>query len=670
MLIVLLIVSVLVSAILERVIPRVSLPLIQIALGVLIGIIATQPIEIDFDPEFFLIVFIAPLLFKDAKESDKLGLVRNRQAIFSLGIALVIVIMLVVGFIAHLIEPSISLAAAFALGAALGPTDAVAVSSLSEEADPSRKENALLSGEALINDASGVVAFQFAISAAVTGTFAVATAAWNFAIAFVGGILLGLLLGWLANKISELLIRFGLDSPTFHVLFDVAMPFIFYLVAELLSVSGILAVVAAGIVISVSQNRRIGPTAAELSIVSSSVWSVLAFALNGVVFTILGIELPMAMDDSWYSTQVSNANLLLLVGTITAVVVLTRFIWVLAMEAFGKDRETKERRGWYPGIVRSALVTTMGGPKGAVTLSVVLTIPHLLNSGEAFPQRDLIIFVASGVILCTLLLANFLLPVLAPKKDEEEENEETKAARKIEIFRRVVERLTAVRTRETAASTSLVVASYNDRITRLQTAHDLETFSENDLRVEIVTHQINYLDERLEANDIDSYEGYRYIRRLMGLRNRLIKDRSPWNPKEIAHRLRQVSRSLKARKASSVPQQTASIRANEIHILSLQEAVRYLDWLLQNDSPYPAETISHVMLSYQRSLRNAQQNSPSITSFARTADKVGQIQRLAYNMELDEVQKALDEKRISRATAKEMRENVYLMLVDLEVLGE
>ena len=178
--------TVLLSAILDQLIPRLSLPLIQIALGVIVGLISTDRITITLNPEIFLVLFIAPLLFHEAREANNLSLWRNRRMMLSYAIGLVIAIVLIVGFTVNLIAPSIPLACAFALGAALGPTDRIAVASISERAKIPERLKITLQGESLLNDASGIVSFQFAVAAVVTGTFSLASALKTFAIEFFG----------------------------------------------------------------------------------------------------------------------------------------------------------------------------------------------------------------------------------------------------------------------------------------------------------------------------------------------------------------------------------------------------------------------------------------------------------------------------------------------------
>ena len=168
--------AVLVSAVLEPFLPRVSLPLVQMLLGIVIYFFVDLPHSLSIDSGLFLVLFIAPLLFDESKSANNKLLWTNRSTILGLAIGLVIVLVLCIGFTLNLLVPSVPLAAAFALGAALGPTDSVAVASLSKDIKLNSRQKALLSGEALLNDASGVVSCQFAIAAAVTGAFSLAAA--------------------------------------------------------------------------------------------------------------------------------------------------------------------------------------------------------------------------------------------------------------------------------------------------------------------------------------------------------------------------------------------------------------------------------------------------------------------------------------------------------------
>ena len=183
--------TVLLSSVVTQLVPKVSAPLVQIVLGVVVALITPQSIEIVLDPELFMVMFVAPLLYDEAKNADKAALWHYRGPVLSLAIGLVIVTVFVMGFAVHAALPLVPLAAAFALCAALSPTDPIAVASLSETAEIPKRSGSILKAESLLNDASGIVSFQFAVAAGMTGAFSLAQATGSFAVSFIGGILLG-----------------------------------------------------------------------------------------------------------------------------------------------------------------------------------------------------------------------------------------------------------------------------------------------------------------------------------------------------------------------------------------------------------------------------------------------------------------------------------------------
>lgn len=200
--------AVVLSSFLSRFIPKVSTPLVQIALGALATQMPFFP-DVTLDPELFMVLFIAPLLYLEAHEIDKRELLRSVKLSLSLAIGLAIATMVAVGFVLHSIWPSITLAAALALGAALGPTDAVAVSSLGKEAALTQRQAGVLKGESLFNDASGIVGFQFAIAAAISGVFEIGQSATQFVVSFFGGAIFGLAMGMIADVLFESLRSVG-----------------------------------------------------------------------------------------------------------------------------------------------------------------------------------------------------------------------------------------------------------------------------------------------------------------------------------------------------------------------------------------------------------------------------------------------------------------------------
>lgn len=675
----LLLAAVLVSSVIDQLVPKISSPLIQIGLGLLIGLFVPSQINITLDPDLFLVLFIAPLLYDEAKNVDKTALWHNRQSVLSLAIGLVIVAALIIGFAVHWIEPSITLFAAFALGAALGPTDAVAVASLSKDTGIPARNKSILEGESLINDASGIVAFQFAIAAATTGTFSLMEASVDFAVSFFGGIVIGVAMGYLGNFLVRRVRSWGLENTTFHVLFEVFTPFIIYLVANALGTSGIIAVVAAGLMNAISP-RTLGPSISRMNIVSSSVWRVLSFALNGIVFVLLGTQLPKAMQSTWDDVGIDNGMLIATIVLITVIYVVVRFAWLLAMERIhGRKTPASERPGWKDDMA-SSLVMALGGPKGTITLAVVLTIPLFVTVSDpttgtssliGFPQRELIIFLACGVILVTLLLATFVVPLLAPKKalpNADSRRAETEVG--LEILRSVIEELAARQTIENRAATQTAIHSYNVRIARIKERNDIADEPNDELRLKALHWEQDFVLGLIDDEGVYPLVGYQYLSRLTHIENLLKHHTGRRAPSNAVLRLRALARTGWRRVLIGLPGVSPTERAESIRELQVKGSEHVIgklqEILTSPGRDEPTEDVSALIMEYQRTLTLLRNANPSITAFTRTADKAAEIERLGLRLELEQIQSHYEEGSLSRAAAKRLRENVYLMQVDLE----
>ncbi|SPT95304.1 Na+/H+ antiporter [Bacillus subtilis] len=406
-----------ISNIVNRFIPFIPVPLIQVALGILAASFP-QGLHFELNTELFFVLFIAPLLFNDGKRTPRAELWNLRAPILLLALGLVFATVIVGGYTIHWMIPAIPLAAAFGLAAILSPTDVVAVSALSGRVKMPKGILRLLEGEGLMNDASGLVAFKFAIAAAVTGAFSLAQAAVSFVFISLGGLLCGVVISFLIIRFRLFLRRLGMQDVTMHMLIQILTPFVIYLAAEEIGVSGILAVVAGGITHAVEQDR-LESTMIKLQIVSSSTWNIILFILNGLVFVILGTQIPDVISVIFNDTAISNMKVIGYILVITFTLMLLRFLWVLFFWN-GKWFFNKDQNIYKPGL-RSTLLISISGVRGAVTLAGSFSIPYFLEDGTPFPERNLILFLAAGVILCTLVIATVVLPILTEKEEEDEE---------------------------------------------------------------------------------------------------------------------------------------------------------------------------------------------------------------------------------------------------------
>lgn len=661
-------VSVLISAVADRIIPKVSLPLIQVAMGAIIAVFAHGSVVIELEPDLFLVLFIAPLLYIEAKNADKAILWRNRGPIMSLAIGLVVITMLIIGFTLNAILPSISLAAAFALGAALGPTDAVAVTSLSKQVSIPERQWGILKGELLLNDASGIVCFQFAIAAAATGSFSLLEAGESFLVEFIGGLAFGAIVGYLSNFILRKIRDIGVESITFHVLFEICIPFVVYLWANAIHVSGIIAVVVAGLV-NVIAPRTVSPSIAHMNIVSSSVWQVISFALNGIVFVLLGTQIPTAMMYSWDDATISNAVLLGLVALVTVLLMGTRFIWCVAMEWVHARRAAKAK--FTRRSLRNALAVTLCGAKGTITLSILFTIPVFLSTGARFPARHLIIFIGCGVILCTLLLATFVVPIVAPKRKRK--TDEIRARQNYyeclaDIQRNVIEELTAQQTRENLTATRRVIQVYQDRLAQTKSMVGAEDDQDVELRCQALEWEAERTLQLVAEGAVSHEVGYEYVGRLERMERYARHKGGKLTLRAAAAYVRSAVLRGRQMIARLLPNAVKTDAAEELRQLQIETNAHVVDRLhaLMPDDEVQTEDVSRLLVEYEAALTALRRRPPSVTSSFKIIDQTDDVRRLAYQLELEEIQKMYERERIDRQAAKNMRDNVYLMQMDLE----
>ncbi|MDE1510834.1 Na+/H+ antiporter [Serratia nevei] len=403
------------SGVVTRMLPfQVPLPLMQIAIGALLA----WPhfgLHVDFDPELFLVLFIPPLLFADGWKTPTREFLHHGREILGLALMLVLITVVGVGYLIYAMVPGIPLVAAFALAAVLSPTDAVALSGIVGKGRIPKPIMGVLEGEALMNDASGLVSLKFAIAVAMgTMVFTVGGATLEFLKVAIGGLLAGVAVTWTYSKSLRVMSRWSGDDPATQIVFLLLLPFASYLIAEHIGVSGILAAVAAGMTISQSGVIRNAPLAMRLR--TNSVWAMLEFVFNGMVFIMLGLQLPGILETSILQAEldptIQTWYLFADVATIYAALLVLRFTWLWVMKKASNRFMKKRPLQFGDYSTRELWVASFAGVRGAITLAGVLSIPLLLSDGTAFPARYQLVFIAAGVILLSLIVGVLALPLL------------------------------------------------------------------------------------------------------------------------------------------------------------------------------------------------------------------------------------------------------------------
>jgi CPA1 family monovalent cation:H+ antiporter len=398
---------------------HIPLPLIQIVIGAILTWLPLG-IHVKLTPELFLMLFIPPLLFSDGRKTPVSQLIIYGREIVSLALVLVLVTVFGIGYLIHLLLPEIPLAAAFALAAVLSPTDAVALSGIVGKGSIAKPVMSVVEGEALMNDASGLVSFNVAIAVAIGAiTFSASEAFFTFLKMAIGGGITGVVIVFVYVKIFTMLNKTGYRNASNQIIFSLLLPFFAYLLAERFNFSGILAAVTAGMAVGQSKLNRDSP---DVTLRTDSLWETLEFTFNGMVFVILGFQIPTILESTVIQSETSGDTtlnkLVLFVIIVYLGLMLVRFSWLYTMRAVNKTLLKKRPSSFSNYTIRDMLVISISGVRGAVTLAGVLSIPLLMQNGMPFPGRYQLIFISSGVILLSIVCAIIILPILLTKNQK------------------------------------------------------------------------------------------------------------------------------------------------------------------------------------------------------------------------------------------------------------
>ncbi|MCG7784731.1 cation:proton antiporter [Staphylococcus epidermidis] len=543
---------VIVSSFVHTFIPKVPLAFIQIFLGMILYL-TPIPVEFNFDSELFMVTLIAPLLFVEGVNVSRVHLRKYIKPVMMMALGLVITTVIGVGLFIHWIWPELPIGAAFAIAAILCPTDAVAVQAITNGKVLPKGSMTILEGESLLNDAAGIISFKIAVGVLITGTFSIFDAIQQFLIASIGGAIVGLLIGMALVRFRLTLMRRGIENINMFTFIQLLTPFVTYLIAELFHASGIIAAVVAGLVHGFERDR-IAQTRTQLQMSYNHTWSILGYVLNGFVFSILGFLVPEVIVKI-IKTEPHNLLFLIVITLLVALAVyLFRFVWVYVLYPYfylsvspfqkmiskndeDKVTESKPKRSLY------ALIMTLCGVHGTISLAIALTLPYLLANHETFAYRNDLLFIASGMVILSLIIAQVILPLVTPDSPKVKIGNMSFKEARIYILEHVIDYLNQKSTFETSYRYGNVIKDYHDKLTFLKTVEkedenskELERLQKIAFNVETKTLEKLVDDGEITESVLENYMRYAertevykqasLLRRIIvGLRGMLLKRR-------------------------------------------------------------------------------------------------------------------------------------------------
>jgi monovalent cation/hydrogen antiporter len=397
---------------------RVPYPILLVIGGLGLGVIPDIP-TVELDPDLVLVILLPPLLYAAAFFTPLRELRRNIGPVSVLAVGLVLATMVVVALVAHH-ALGFDWAPAFVLGAIVSPTDPVAATAIARRLGVPGRIVTIVEGESLINDATALVTYKFAVAAVVTGGFSLSEASGEFVVNAIGGIAVGVVIG-----AAVAAVRRRLDNPPVEITIALFTSYFAYLPAEELGVSGVLAAVTVGIYMGRLTSKLTTPTTRIQGI---AVWEILTFVLNSALFVLIGLQLPTVLDaigDDGRGELIANGAL------IAATVMAVRIAWVFPL-TYAPRLIRRFREAGPPPPWQHTLLIAWTGMRGAVSLAAALAVPLTIDAGGPFPERDEILFLSFSVILATLILQGLTLPPLihfldVDDADEQLDREESKA---------------------------------------------------------------------------------------------------------------------------------------------------------------------------------------------------------------------------------------------------
>lgn len=508
--IILLLAAVVACNVLHLIWPVIPLAIYQIIAGVILALIPELK-TFQLEPEIFMFLIIAPLMFNDGQNTSFKRLARNFSSMMSMAVFLALSTVIILGIGLHLVSPqTFTSPVAFMLAAIITPTDAVAVKSLTTGVEMPSNVEMTLEHESLFNDASGLVLFSLAETALASGRFSLAHGVWTFVYVFFGGILFGMLIGSLMINLRTALMSRHVDIASIVIPLNVITPLVTYWLAEKLHLSGILAVVAAGIMHSILYDR-LHLTSTKVQIATTTIWAIISDALNGLVFVFLGLSLPMVLKRM---RQLQTLKIFVTALVLYLAMFILRYCW----SRFGLVKLKSDDLNQDPR--QDSAILAIGGIHGTITMAMAFSIPVMVNE-QHDAMRSVLILIAAFVILISLLVGTFAFPKLLPPKQKSYTKNEFQQALTATVQYAITELSSDS---DSAREKALVIDQLSSQMTThahlnsedynrlLQQCHDveldtLEELSDND----VITPRQRRSYSRLMARDLFNRSNHGFL---------------------------------------------------------------------------------------------------------------------------------------------------------------
>jgi len=408
---------------------KVAYPIFLVIAGLLISLIPGMP-RIEIEPDLVFLIFLPPILFEAAWFTSWQDFHKWRKQIFSMAFGLVFLTSVVVAYLSSSIIPGLTVAMGFLLGGVNSPPDAVAATSVLKHMKIPKKITSILEGESLINDASSLIVFKFALAAVISGQFIWSDAVQDFFTMAIGGIAVGVAVGFLFGALLKVIPT----NSNIDTVITLIVPYIMYVGAEHFHFSGVLSVVAGGLLMSYNSHCYLSHTS---RIQSGNVWSVLIFLMNTIIFILIGLELPIVVEGLTDYTFSEGIFYSVVIG---GAIIGTRILYSYALMYFPRLCSKELRLKVPKPDWREPFIISFAAMRGVVSLAAALSIPAFLPNGEAFPHRNIILFVTFVIILITLVGQGLLLaPILKLLKIKDSGSELPEEKQEVILMRKLKE---------------------------------------------------------------------------------------------------------------------------------------------------------------------------------------------------------------------------------------